>query len=208
MRSYGSDLRKSHLTADIAAGLAALHACGLVHGDIKTSNIIIQEHPSRSIVAKLSDFNGVSSTSTFRHESYLSFGTPIWQPPEVLFSDDEPDGQSADIYALGMIIATLWTATGFIPEGGTFLDPVLPYNLDSSAKVMLVGSWKLYSDSCPASLPSIATLAVGDRSTAPIPVRFILSQTLSSLPDRRVNARTLLSTYLGPFLQQHGREIS
>lgn len=208
LRSYDSDLRKSHLTVDIAAGLVALHSCGLVHGDIKTSNIIIQEHSSRSIVAKMSDFNGVSSASTFRHESYLSFGTPIWQPPEVLFSDDEPDGQSADIYSLGMVIATIWSASGFIPEGGTFLDPLMPFSLDAPAKVMLTGDWKLNSDHSPASLVSLAKQVAGDRSAAPIPVHFILSQTLSSLPERRVSARILLSSYLGPFLQQNGREIS
>jgi serine/threonine protein kinase len=65
LRSYGSEVRKTHLSLDIALGINAIHACGLVHGDIKPSNIIIQEHPTRTVIAKISDFNGVDLASSY-----------------------------------------------------------------------------------------------------------------------------------------------
>ncbi|CAM1508846.1 Fc.00g025850.m01.CDS01 [Cosmosporella sp. VM-42] len=205
LRSYGSDLRKSHLTLDIVAGLAALHTCGLVHGDIKTSNIIIQEHPSRLVVAKLSDFNGVGPVSTFGRESHYSFGSPIWQPPEVLFEDEVVDWQNADVYSLGMVIATIWASRGYIPEGGTFLDPELPYDLNPEARNMLIGKWKLESDDNARSLINMAKQRV--EAVELIPVHSLLSRTLSSLPENRHQVLVLVQD-LWPFMNHAGRQLN
>ncbi|EXK43425.1 serine/threonine protein kinase [Fusarium oxysporum f. sp. melonis 26406] len=216
LRSYDSDLRKSHLTVDIVMGLGALHACGFAHGDIKTSNIIIREHSSRSIVAKLSDFTGAGPISTFGQASHYAFGTNIWQPPEVVFRDegDSLDWQAADIYSLGMVVATIWTYEGYIPVDGTFLDPTMPYNLDDlndlgdKPKNMLAGIWKHQDDDAPHSLINIAKRMVGDRETAPIPVSTILSHTLSRVPEQRFDAHSLITHDLRTFAQQSGRSLT
>ncbi|KAF5702876.1 serine threonine kinase [Fusarium mundagurra] len=216
LRSYDSDLRKSHLTVDIFMGLGALHACGFAHGDIKTSNIIIREHSSRSIVAKLSDFTGTGPISTFGLASHYAFGTNIWQPPEVVFRDEgnSLDWQAADIYSLGMVVATIWTCQGYIPADGTFLDPTMPYDLDNlddlgdKPKKMLAGIWKHQDDDAPQSLINISKRMVGDRETAPIPVFTILSHTLSRVPEQRFDAQSLIAHDLRPFAQQSGRSLT
>ncbi|KAH6668909.1 kinase-like domain-containing protein [Halenospora varia] len=113
LRSYSSDIRKAHLTLDIALGLGAIYSRGLVHGDIKSSNIIIQEHPTRSIVAKISDFNGVSRATTYGSTQY-SVGTPLWQAPDILNGEPEIDWQISDVYSFGMVVATIRCSSGFI----------------------------------------------------------------------------------------------
>ena len=207
IRSYDSPLRKSHLTADIAIGLAALHKCGYVHGDIKTDNVIIQEHPTRTIVAKLADFSGSNPVATFGYESHHGFGTPMWQPPEVLFLDESIDWQRADVYSLGMVVATIWTTEGFIPEGGTFLDPETPYKFDPTAKNMWMGKKKTADDNSEHSVSSIAKRVTSCSGPTAVPVHSIISHTLSGCPKNRVDALTLLDLDVRAFLRQVGREV-
>lgn len=76
----GSTLEaKTRLLADVASGLAALHALGVVHGDVKPENILLFER-SMGFVAKISDFGfclaGDEELETARG------GTPYWNAPE------------------------------------------------------------------------------------------------------------------------------
>lgn len=68
-----------NLALDIASGLEALHSCGIAHGDLKPSNILIFPHPQRGFCAKLSDF-GHSITDCLASE-YL--GSEAYRPPEL-----------------------------------------------------------------------------------------------------------------------------
>lgn len=70
---------KTMLLADIASGLAALHALGVVHGDVKPENILIFERATR-IVAKISDF-GFCIAGDVDLETAKG-GTPYWNAPE------------------------------------------------------------------------------------------------------------------------------
>ncbi|KAK5651230.1 hypothetical protein OQA88_12694 [Cercophora sp. LCS_1] len=205
LRSYASGLRKSHLTVDIVLGLEALHACGFAHADIKTSNILIQGHPSRSIVAKISDFTGAGHLSAFGQTSHTAFGTPAWQPPEVVFRDKkdwEVKWQAADVYSLGMVIAAIWARRGYIVEGETFLHAVMPYKLEPDARDLVAGVWKHQADDAPQSVANIAQQIASDGDTAPIPVRALLHHTLSSIPERRLDTKTLVARCLRPFIEQ------
>jgi transcriptional regulator with GAF, ATPase, and Fis domain/tetratricopeptide (TPR) repeat protein/predicted Ser/Thr protein kinase len=82
-----------------------LHRHGIVHGDIKPANVIVDTHGQ----AHLIDF-GLASRGTDA-ERLRGSGTPGYMAPE-LFRGAAPS-VAADIYALG---ATLWTlATGQAP---------------------------------------------------------------------------------------------
>ncbi len=114
----------ANIAVQVADGLAAAHAAGLVHGDIKPSNIIHDPDANR---AKILDF-GLSRLNeggaSLTQEGMLA-GTPTYMSPEQVRSSNRTDGR-ADIYGLGV---TLYEAlTGAAPFRGTparVLDQVL-----------------------------------------------------------------------------------
>jgi serine/threonine protein kinase len=94
--------RAAMIGAQIADGLAAAHAAGTIHRDVKPGNVLVTEDGT----AKISDFGiarmdgGDQITRTG-----LVTGTPSYFSPELARGED-PDA-SSDVYALG---ATLYTA--------------------------------------------------------------------------------------------------
>ena len=88
--------------AEVAAGLAAAHAAGVVHRDIKPENILLDDEASPP-VSKLTDF-GVAKiaqqSSTGR--STMLTGTPQYTAPELF--DGQPPTPAADLYALGILL--------------------------------------------------------------------------------------------------------
>jgi hypothetical protein len=96
--------RALELWRDILAGLAAIHAAGIVHRDVKPSNILLTEQG----VAKLADF-GVARAV---HEETIAesgpVGTPLYMAPEVL-KGEEPTPAS-DTYAATAVLYRMLTA--------------------------------------------------------------------------------------------------
>ena len=89
---------------DIARGMKYLHDNNVIHGDLKSSNILLQRNAAdpRGYVAKVADF-GLSRqmVSGQTHMSTSFFGTVTHMPPEVLMQGHLSLG--ADIYSFGMI---------------------------------------------------------------------------------------------------------
>lgn len=99
---------------DVCRALAAVHACGLLHGDIKAQNVM--REPDGRIV--LMDFG----TSRLAHAiaSPALAGTPLYLAPEVL--DGEPATPASDVYSVGVLLYFL--VTGSFPATGSTLDEV------------------------------------------------------------------------------------
>jgi FixJ family two-component response regulator len=89
------------VVARLAAGLEAAHEAGLMHGDVKPSNVIL----TRSRGVKLLDF-GVArpmrAGAPSREELAYAMGTPAYLSPEAIRG--EPLGAHSDIYALGVVL--------------------------------------------------------------------------------------------------------
>ncbi len=95
---------------DLCAALDAIHAAGLVHGDIKPQNVIWEV--SGRVV--LIDFGSVCDVSRRARTRRRITGTPLYLAPEVL-TDGAPSIGS-DIYSLGVLLFRL--ASGSYPVLG------------------------------------------------------------------------------------------
>jgi eukaryotic-like serine/threonine-protein kinase len=95
------------LARDLFAALAAVHAAGVLHRDVKPANLV--RDPSGRWV--LTDF-GLGLKRALVGDGFTrTSGTPMFMPPECL--DGAPATERADVYAAG---ATLWwTLTGRPP---------------------------------------------------------------------------------------------
>jgi eukaryotic-like serine/threonine-protein kinase len=99
------------LAAQIARGLDALHAGGVLHRDVKPSNVLIAGDGT----AALSDFGiarGPDSTQLTRDGQLL--GTPQYLAPELI--EGAAASTASDIYAFGCVLYEC--LTGLTPFGG------------------------------------------------------------------------------------------
>ncbi|MFO0978221.1 MAG: serine/threonine-protein kinase [Planctomycetaceae bacterium] len=88
-----------------ASGLAAAHAQGLVHRDVKPSNILLEQGIERTL---LTDFGlaRASDDASLTHTGYHP-GTPQYMSPEQA-RGDAVDARS-DLFSLGSVIYTMCT---------------------------------------------------------------------------------------------------
>src|SRR5262245_41565783 len=95
-------LRIAHQTA---AGLAAAHAQGLVHRDVKPSNILLEQGIERAL---LTDFGlaRAADDASLTHTGYLP-GTPHYMSPEQA-RGDAIDTRS-DLFSLGSVMYAMCT---------------------------------------------------------------------------------------------------
>lgn len=100
---YVSPAQAARLGAGAARGLAAIHAAGLVHRDIKPDNIFL----TNAGVVKIFDLGIASATEEERLTQHGHVaGTPSYMSPERMRGDITA---AADAYALGCVLYELTT---------------------------------------------------------------------------------------------------
>ena len=118
----------------IAEALAHAHACGVVHGDLKTANVLI----SRDQRAKLLDFGVARRLSREDDESPLGsspHGTPVYMAPEVL--KGEASSERSDVWSFGCLLQEL--LTGSLPFTGTTRSALTSAILEAAPAPMPAG---------------------------------------------------------------------
>jgi tRNA A-37 threonylcarbamoyl transferase component Bud32 len=108
----------SQIGAGIAAGVEHLHAAGIAHLDLKSSNILL----SRDLVPRICDFGHAANRNEGEARPHNAIGTPITAAPEVLLEDGV--GFPADVWATGVMLSEM-------------LMPGMPYHGLSYAQVVV-----------------------------------------------------------------------
>lgn len=94
------------LAIEVAEGLKAAHAAGLIHRDIKPGNILLDAEGHARIV----DFGLSLVTQGGKAQAEEIWATPYYVPPETI--EGHPEDFRSDIYAFG---ATLYHALAGVP---------------------------------------------------------------------------------------------
>ena len=143
--------RLHQLAAEMTDALKFSHEHDIIHGDIKPSNILIQQNGS----AKLSDFGMARRAS--RAEDRSVGGTPSYLAPE-LMKGDTPSIQS-DMYALGVTLFEMTFARLPVSIIGTTLEQWLachetPVEFPSPWPDHLAGGWRNFLEKLLAKDPA------------------------------------------------------
>jgi len=147
------------IVRQIAQGLAYAHEHGIVHRDVKPSNIMM----IRDGHVKITDF-GIArmASSTLQTQTGVVLGSPKYMSPEQVLGNSID--QRSDIFSLGVMLYEM--LTGQAPFSGDSINAVMYQTLNS-----------------PPPLPSTINLDV------PAMLNFIVSKALAKeLDDRYQNA--------------------
>ncbi|GAA0668156.1 serine/threonine-protein kinase [Kitasatospora atroaurantiaca] len=143
--------------ADVADGLAAAHAAGIVHRDVKPENVLLDlastPGPGGAPRAKLTDF-GIARLvdAPRRTRATRIIGTPDYLAPEII-EGLEPRA-AVDIYALATVLYEL--LAGFTPFGGGHTGAVLRRHVTESVPPvpgLPDGLWRIIAE-CLAKAPA------------------------------------------------------
>jgi eukaryotic-like serine/threonine-protein kinase len=95
------------IASQLCAGLAEAHGKGVIHGDLKSSNVILASAPGGGIRAVITDFGLArrQQTTLYTIQSGALGGTPDYMAPELW--KGQKASVASDIYALGVILYEL-----------------------------------------------------------------------------------------------------
>ncbi|MGE0784313.1 MAG: serine/threonine-protein kinase [Sandaracinaceae bacterium] len=101
--------RAARIGAQIADGLAAAHALGIVHRDVKPTNVLLAHGADGSETAKVIDFGiaALKATATYERLTLTGeiVGTPAFMAPEQLGGGVADE--RTDVYGLGALLYTV-----------------------------------------------------------------------------------------------------
>ncbi|XP_062234050.1 serine/threonine-protein kinase STY8-like isoform X2 [Phragmites australis] len=130
---------------DVSKGMDYLHQNGIIHRDLKTANLLMDEHE----LIKVADF-GVARVKAESGVMTAETGTYRWMAPEVI--EHKPYDTKADVFSFGIVLWELLTgkipyefltplqaAIGVIQEG---LRPVIPRGTNPKLTQLLEKCWQ------------------------------------------------------------------
>ncbi len=98
----------------LCRALAAVHAQGIVHRDVKAQNVV-RENDGRIV---LTDFGVGRDATVHQTEEPSLSGTPLYLAPELF--EGKPPSPASDLYALGVLL--FYLVTGEFPITGSSFD--------------------------------------------------------------------------------------
>jgi len=125
----------------LADGLSAVHASGLVHRDVKPSNVLVTSTAANQIhlcdfgIAKLAGGTAVWPSAAKLTEVGAIVGTPEYMPVETLVSREEAH-HLTDVYSLGILLFEC--LTGSVPFEGTLAEVIVQLTTSKAPAVSSV----------------------------------------------------------------------
>jgi serine/threonine-protein kinase len=149
----------AEIVRQAASGLAAAHAHGLVHRDLKPDHVLLGQAPDGSDHVTLIDF-GIAKSAHDRHQRVTStgvaVGTPLFMSPEQLAAD-AVDARS-DIYSLALV--TFLMLAGRLP---------FPSDMADAMTRRMLGELQTLGEVRPEVRWPAALQAALARALAPVP---------------------------------------
>jgi hypothetical protein len=175
------------VVAQVAAGLDAAHAVGLVHRDVKPANVLLGGEDGSGHVY-LSDFGLTLDPSADTRVTNTGewFGTVDFMAPEQ-FEGDRPDART-DVYALGCVLNAALTGEPPFPRGsvpGTILAHLNDPPPRPSATPGVPQAFDAVVASALAKRPSDRYRSAGDLGSAALAAAGASAAELGSAVERR-----------------------
>ncbi len=118
--------RAVFILRQICGALAEAHTVGIIHRDIKASNVFLTCRGGLYDFVKVLDFGLakqiVTETAAELTKTGMIFGTPLYLAPESLDGADRVDAR-ADLYSLGLV--AYWMLAGSLPFKGSSVEVIL-----------------------------------------------------------------------------------
>jgi len=100
---------KQKLCYDVGRALSIIHACGMVHGDLKHENVLIfpnsyLDPPNQPYTAKLADFGGTVMDMSGDATHRIPMHTFPYEAPEISEELTEEGAKKTDAYSYGMLV--------------------------------------------------------------------------------------------------------
>lgn len=115
---------------DLCAAVAAVHAKGLLHRDIKAQNVMRAEGGGTFLM----DFGlGVREAGSSAQAALA--GTPLYMAPELLLQERSLHTAASDIYALGVVL--FYLVTGTYPVRGSTLEEIRTTHAEGNCGTLL-----------------------------------------------------------------------
>ncbi|MEV4736688.1 MULTISPECIES: serine/threonine-protein kinase [unclassified Microbacterium] len=170
----------ARLARDLAEGLTVVHGLGIVHRDVKPSNVLMGRDPGGGPrMAKLADFGVACQVGSPRMTSPgIVLGTFAYMAPETL-RDAEPD-TPVDVFSLGLVLLEALTGEPTYPASATgrgaaaariLNPPTIPDDLDDAWRDLLGAMTRLDPAERPAAHEvsrAAGRLMKADAATQPI----------------------------------------
>lgn len=147
------------IARDVAAGLAAIHAAGFMHCDIKPGNILLDGH--RAKIADLGLARALAAEAVRTERKHSTGGTPRYMAPEAIRAD-RPLDLRCDLYALGVVMYT--ALAGVPPHAADSVADLFSATMDEQPRPLV--------DLCADIHPDVVRL-----------VEMLLSKTPEGRPD-------------------------
>lgn len=126
------------IARQVAGALAAMHAAGYVHGDVKPENIHLGPGPSATLL-DLGFAHRPGEDAGLLGSGFV-LGTANYVAPE-LCDQPETDGPAADVFSLGVTLFELLTGALPYPDGGVEETMVRHRDSDPESLRRWQGGW-------------------------------------------------------------------